>query len=95
MKLKALINQSRNPVRRHTAFLTCLRSFPLSVLPTPSSTEQATAGDCALATISCGGSISPSASSASSSISSNSLSPVLLIAIDRTGTLTGAEWCRW
>ncbi|KAJ7981187.1 hypothetical protein O6P43_000484 [Quillaja saponaria] len=53
-------------------------------------------GECTelLATISCGGNISPSPSSTASSSSSNSrcLLLIFIIACDNTGTFTGADW---
>lgn len=85
--------QSRKPVWRHTALRTWRRSLPLRVLPAPSSTENASIGDCALATISCGGNISPSPPSSSSLItSSNSWYVRIAAARDMSGTFTGADW---
>lgn len=86
-------SQSRKPVCRNTAFLTWRRSLPFKVLPAPSRTEHDRSGDCAklLATISCGGNISASPSSASASTSAKK-SRGLLIASDSIGTFTGADW---
>ncbi|KAG9452608.1 hypothetical protein H6P81_005512 [Aristolochia fimbriata] len=83
--------QSRKPVFCQTAFRTRRRSLPLSVLPTPSKTENVVL--CDLATISWGGSISSSVSSSSSSSSTN-LCLDLVKCRGHAGTFTGAD-CKY
>ena len=89
-------NQPRKPVLRQIAFLTWRRSLPLSVLPTPSNTENVLFGVTPepLATISCGGSISSSSSSSSSKRASSSPFLRLGTLFDiRIGIFTGADDC--
>ena len=77
------------PVFWKTAFRTLLKSLPFSVLPTPSTTENVMTWD--LATISCGGSISPFVSSSRSSESSRSKRLRRTPLLGHAGTLTGAD----
>ncbi|KAG9151305.1 hypothetical protein Leryth_002848, partial [Lithospermum erythrorhizon] len=94
---------SWNPVFSQIAFLTLLRSLPLSVLPTPSCTENDTILVLAicLARNSCGGILLPKQSTPSSSSSSSQhllllflkLFPVYssLSILDQSGTFTGSD----
>ncbi|CAL9189550.1 unnamed protein product, partial [Musa hybrid cultivar] len=83
--------QPKNPVRLQTASRTLLMSRPLSVRPTPSSTDVATLVPFSLAKYSCGGTHPPSSSSSSRPSHPTGPSGSTRRKLGQTGTSIGAE----